>query len=131
MSTSPSWSCNIVLQLKYKYDPMFRAGEDQTKYKRWPNRNHQAFDFAIVHDEGMLKEMLERAQLALLNPSNEPALFRSNALDSMAKDELSFPLNPVRVQIIGFDLPRLFVFDLSSAITIHPDPNGQHLVALI
>lgn len=75
--------------------------------------------------------MLERAQLALLNPSSEPALFRSKALDLRAKNELAYTPNAVRVQIKGPSLPEISVFDLPGAIEVHADPDWQHLVALI
>lgn len=127
----PAWTCQVILQPKYRYDPTSKAGHDRTKYDRWPEYELPVFHFATIHDKNQLDGVLKCAQLAVLNPSQDPTYYQSADPSSSAKTQVGFSPNVIHLKLKGPELPELSFVDLPGAINVHPDPREQYLVPFV
>jgi hypothetical protein len=69
---------------------------------------------SLITDKSDVEDRIRRAQLAILNPSKEPANFLGplGEIDSGIKNEESFSSNVVSVRISGKDVDDLSFVDL-------------------
>jgi len=66
----------------------------------------------IVNDKKLVEERIRRAQRAILNPSENPAVFLSGSNEDPSHQELTFSKNCVSLDISGPDLTDLSFCDL-------------------
>jgi hypothetical protein len=83
-----------------------------------------------VHDKEALAEVLQRAQLAILNPDRDSADFLHSPLPG-TKTQVNFSPNVISLEVAEEGLPELSFFDLPGAINVHEDEREQHLVGFI
>jgi hypothetical protein len=89
--------------------------------------------FANVTNKERLEPMLRNAQLAVLNPRENPQQF-INADEAQATRQVAFSPNIVCLEIQGPGLPELSFFDLPGTINVvgeEDDPDDQGLVQRI
>jgi hypothetical protein len=122
-----AWSCSISIKEGFFFDKgsfKRRAGD--------PVVTH----FANVTNKERLEPMLRNAQLAVLNPRNDPQQFinADNDDEAQATRQVAFSPNIVCLEIKGPGLPELSFFDLPGTINVvgeEDDPNDQGLVQRI
>jgi hypothetical protein len=85
-----------------------------------PNGNNQVLEFANASDRDAVESILRRAQRAILNPSLNSDVFRSDNLsDQPDTDELTFSEDTVIVEIVGMNMDITFI-DLPGLISSVP-----------
>jgi hypothetical protein len=88
--------------------------------------------FATVTEKSELESMLRRAQLAILNPRDDPQVFVGIDLASnIPKSQVPFSPNIVSLEIQGPNLPELYFYDLPGSINVIEDDEDQQLVRWI
>lgn len=92
--------------------------------------------FANVTNKERLEPMLRNAQLAVLNPRENPQQFinADDAVEAQAMRQVAFSPNVVCLEIQGPGLPELSFFDLPGTINVvgeEDDPEDQDLVQRI
>jgi hypothetical protein len=122
-----AWNCSISIKEGFFFDKgSFKRREGA------PVVTH----FANVTDKERLEPMLRNAQLAVLNPRDNPQQFinADNADETQATRQVAFSPNIVSLEIQGPELPELSFFDLPGTINVvgeEDDPNDQGLVQRI
>lgn len=87
--------------------------------------------FVTVHDKSELETVLRRAQLAVLNPRQEPERFINADVTASHPLQVEFSPNVICLEIQGPDLPELSFYDLPGAINVIEDGQDQSLVQWI
>ena len=130
---STSWSCKVSLHYKYFYDQRSRGRKDAHKYDRWHEQEFGSFNFMTIHNKSELDFALRRAQLALLNPSEDPSLYANPRAKSgdMTSTQVGFSPNYVNLLIEAPGLPEISLYDLPGAINRHEEESEQYLVGFI
>ena len=102
------WQCQVSLRIEYDDNTQQRLSQVK-EIKFGPN----------LVDPALLEDVLQRAQLAILNPSVNPDLFVSYNLERPSHDfplgsskQLQFSKNIVCVELSGPDLTDLSFIDL-------------------
>jgi len=113
------------------HDKRARAGNDPQKYDNWHKVDLETVDFLVTHDKTQLDGILKRAQLALLNPGQNPAMYARAFPIVDGTTQVGFSPNVVSLEIEAPGLPELSLFDLPGAINRHEDENEQYLVGFI
>ena len=113
--TPHDWVCTISLVKKYVYEPDVFHYEG-TRLGPWcAMREVEVTPFITVCEKVNLKNWLQRAQLAILNPRQSPSHYKSGVL---ASQEYQVPMSPnvIRLDIHGHNVPNLGFFDLPGII---------------
>jgi hypothetical protein len=83
--------------------------------------------FTTVYEKSDLESMLRRAQLAILNPRDNPQTFVNVDLASnIPRSQVPFSPNIVCLEIQGPNLPELYFYDLPGSINVIEDDEDQH-----
>jgi hypothetical protein len=72
----------------------------------------QILHFATVHEKTDLESCLRRAQLAILNPGQDPRTFGPARKIGNAATEVPFSPNIISLEIAAPGLPNLSFYDL-------------------
>lgn len=116
--SSDSWTCNVFLDRKYTYH---KGNKITTRNPFGPwvaYDSDRAFSelFATLNDPQQLELVLRRAQMALLNPCNDPKYYYSCAEEEIQDYaqcmEVRFSLNIVRIEIHSDDVRQVSLYDL-------------------
>ena len=114
-----AWRCSINIQQEYYYhtdgpnDPgRFRKRDGPTVVSH----------FFTVNNKSELEPMLRKAQLAILNPRDDPQKFLSIDLTSASLPrQVPFSPNVISLEIQGPNLPELYFYDLPGSINVIED----------
>ncbi|KAI9726746.1 MAG: hypothetical protein M1828_000602 [Chrysothrix sp. TS-e1954] len=111
-----NWSCNVELVSIYSYSP---DGEGDLEIDIGPWRRNGDNDTDICHFKELKKkrdlpDILTRAQLALLNPAKNPAVFLQK--NCPQEHQVDFSPNLIRLTILAAELPNLSLYDLPGVI---------------
>jgi hypothetical protein len=88
--------------------------------------------FATVTEKSELEVMLRKAQLAILNPRNDPQTYVGIDLASAdLSRQVAFSPNVVCLEIQGPNLPELYFYDLPGSINVIEDNEDPGLVGMI
>jgi hypothetical protein len=134
------WSCTVKLITGYQYDPT--AHESETPdYRFWRKMPEEKRDiFAQVTNPDDLEAILQRAQLAILNPGDPWQTYSSIDVDSMLGTNASLQTAPYQVEfspnIISLDIeaPGLYnlsFIDLPGVINQTANDQDQYLTKLV
>lgn len=126
------WSCTVSLQLEYTFDPLRRQGP----FPNWvENQIPSSRPFKTIDDKSELEEVLEWAQIALLNPSTDHEAFIPGSREQMTRKGRNdystvaqFSPNIVAVEIRGPGLPALSFYDLPGLFQAAENAQQQFLV---
>lgn len=130
------WSCSVFLSRGYWYDPSKRltAGTKRSDtLGPWvPFDGQEAELFLTLTDKRMVKETIEWAQRAILNPSTDPQNFvpGKNA-NTSGTVQVKFSPNVVRLDIAGPNYPALSFYDLPGVISQAEQDDETYLVQLV
>ena len=109
------WTCKLTVVRKYRY-----AGGavnlDVSRLGPWFIIDvPELFHFAKITDKSLLPFWLRRAQLAILNPQEDPEKFRGR---NTPQDVAQVPFSPnfIRLEISGPGTPNLSFYDLPGVI---------------
>lgn len=146
ITTSPAdiWSCKVSLQLNYSYDAR-RTRIDARSVKKgdplppWTHQELQVAEFMEFKDKALLEEAVQWAQLALLNPHEDPAAFIPNeghrALNGFDHEKeiaiAKFSPNLIAIEISGPNLPSLSLYDLPGMFNFTSETEDQYLSNVI
>ena len=113
--STTAWQCKITLVKKYTYST---GMEDFDRPHLGPWFDMQVPEltpFAEVEEKSELASWLRRAQLAVLNPQDDPEKFRTGFYTS---DSTRVPFSPnfIRLHISGPGTPNLSFYDLPGVI---------------
>ncbi|KIO22290.1 hypothetical protein M407DRAFT_216692, partial [Tulasnella calospora MUT 4182] len=103
LQQAPTWSCQVVL--RFQFDA---SGKLRTEMREVPFGS-------VILDKDEVTDRLERAQLAILNPSTRPESLLSGE-DEPTSDTLTFSANCVCVRVAGPNVPDLYFYDLPGAL---------------
>lgn len=122
-----AWSCSISIHEDFYYHT-----RDPNKLGKFTARDGPAVisHFVTVTAKGDLEPMLRRAQMAILNPREDPQRFVNidNASLAAMKRQVPFSPNVVSLEIQGPKLPELYFYDLPGSINVIEDEEDQGLV---
>ncbi|KAI9773011.1 MAG: hypothetical protein M1835_006215 [Candelina submexicana] len=143
---SPHWSCKVILHKKYVYsggqDVPHSVQSQSTSVEPFGRMQNQALGpwleyepedtlFAVIDKKDELESALFWAQLATLNPGNNPELYKPGCNENTSPSfQVKFSPNVVRLDIAGPGLPNLSFFDLPGVINA-ADSKERYLVDLV
>ncbi|QIX01543.1 hypothetical protein AMS68_007060 [Peltaster fructicola] len=119
------WECDVSLQHRYTYEPHLDG-----PLAPWVEQRQETTHFATVTEKSQLGEILRRAQLALLNPRNDPQRYATVTLEN-EQTLVGFSPNLVCLSIKGPELPEFAFYDLPGSINVVDDESQQHLVRFV
>ncbi|SMQ46043.1 unnamed protein product [Zymoseptoria tritici ST99CH_3D7] len=124
-----AWTAKISLHRSYVFAPSSRG-----KYAKWAELGQlEVVPFATIFDKDHLEVALRRAQLALLNPKQDPESFSN--LDSAKipghELQIGFSPNVISLEIAALGLPELSFYDLPGAINTTPSEKDSYLVVFV
>lgn len=125
--SSAQWAASISIKQSYYFNP--RQGRSQWYIRDGAIVTH----FATVTEKQELDIMLRRAQIAVLNPKDNPRIFDNIDLHSAAGTprQVAFSPNVICLEIQGPDLPELSFYDLPGSINVIEDDEDPGLVSMI
>jgi len=124
-----TWLCSISIQQEYYFHT-----DGPNDLGRFRKREGQAdpMHFYTVTKKSELEEMLRKAQLAILNPRDDPQKFVSIDLASESLPrQVPFSPNVISLEIQGPNLPELYFYDLPGSINVIEDGEDSGLVRMI
>ena len=143
-SVDGSWSCVVSLQESYYHQPDHRRNLIPTKnqpFPPWKENVEQTLNlrpFKTIYKKDELDEIMQWAQLALLNPNQDYRSFipgsGSFAQRGMKvflaehKNEADFSPNVVAIDISGPELPALSFFDLPGIFVSAKNKDEHYLI---
>lgn len=117
------WACSISIR-----EPFFLGNNGRFA----PRGEIIVTHFATVTDKDELEPMLRKAQLAVLNPRNNPQTYVTMDLNSTPMSrQVGFSPNIVSLEIQSPHLPELSFYDLPGSINVIEDGEDPSLVKLI
>ncbi|KAI1744163.1 P-loop containing nucleoside triphosphate hydrolase protein [Xylaria scruposa] len=148
-SKDSHWSCTVSLQQEYYYDPPANRAikqTDITKRKQFPPWEPKPAVETIIfktiyeNDPTVIGEILRWAQIATLNPSQDPQQFVPG-LGNYAKEtplevakqstEARFSPNTVCLEMRGPGYPDLSFYDLPGLFQVAEDKGDDYLVDVV
>ncbi|KAI0548803.1 P-loop containing nucleoside triphosphate hydrolase protein [Xylaria curta] len=148
-SKDSHWSCTVSLQQEYYYDPPANRAikqTDVTKRKQFPPWEPKlavetvVFKTIYENDPTVIGEILRWAQIATLNPSQDPQQFVPR-LGNYAKEttlevakqstEARFSPNTVCLEMRGPGYPDLSFYDLPGLFQVAEDKGDDYLVDVV
>jgi GTP-binding protein EngB required for normal cell division len=135
-SDAATWGCAVSLQLSYDFQPGRRAG---LEFQNWtPADEVSTIPFKTIYNKAELEDVLKWAQIALLNPREDPRCFvpgtdqhKQRAQDQENHiDQAKFSPNVITVDISGPGLPSLSFFDLPGLFSVAENAEQQYLVGV-
>ena len=141
-SHNAHWSCQVFLHMKYMYlGNIGGRGAGKSGFKEgatrvrplgpWEEQDSEDLAFAHVTRKDEVVEVLERAQLAILNPSSSHEKYRPGNPLLDRDHQVKFSLNVIRLDISGPALPNLSFFDLPGVINVPENPDELYLIDLV
>lgn len=132
------WSCKVSLYKKYVYNSTtMRSARSLGATKQrplgpWTAQDPETFPFFEARTKSEVPGIIERAQLAILNPHVEYEDYLPNALtDPPSKCQVKFSPNVIRLKISGPGLPNLAFHDLPGVINVSDNAEEEYLVQLV
>jgi GTP-binding protein EngB required for normal cell division len=113
-SATGTWTCEISIKNQDNHDGNLEEQDDANK--------PQILHFATTTNTKELEDILRRAQLAILNPGDDPKDYVSKALDEIPDPAEDFSKNVICLDIKGPDLPELMFYDLPGCINVYDMP---------
>lgn len=132
---SEPWKCTVSLVLKYNYFGKNVPEDDEDAFipgdfHPWViSRQPTTVPFRMVHDKKDLCEVIQRAQIAILHPSDEPTKYVKGRMPKTY--EVGFSPNYITLDITGPGLPSLSFYDLPGVIAHAEKPEDEYLVGLV
>lgn len=138
------WSCTVSLVQKFVYDGSLgkkavlgkaASRAEGATFQRplgpWnPTDYPEDLPFAFITSKAEVIDALERAQLAILNPSSSYEKYRPG--NPVARTtQVKFSPNIIRLDISGPGLPNLSFYDLPGVINVSEVPEEAYLVDLV
>jgi Dynamin family/Dynamin central region len=129
------WSAEVKLHRKWERNTSGPRANADGEFSGWSESqvSGSLVHFCNVSNRHELEHAIRLAQLANLNPTDDPKRFlamtpaKAEAQSSIA--QLQFSPNPVVVEIKGEDVPNLSFVDLPGIIS--QSDAGYHLVSLV
>ncbi|KAG8976719.1 hypothetical protein FRB90_009037, partial [Tulasnella sp. 427] len=118
LQQASSWSCQVVL--RFQFDA---AGKQLAEMR-------EIRFGSVIFDKDEVTERLERAQLAILNPSIKSDSFLNEDVQS-TPDSLTFSANCVCVRVAGPNVPDLYFYDLPGVIANVSDGGQEGDIELV
>ncbi|KAF2097762.1 hypothetical protein NA57DRAFT_40341 [Rhizodiscina lignyota] len=129
---SEPWRCTVTLVYKYAWydieDP-YPSDKAQQPFHPWTESDTSTTHFATLTNKDDLKDVLERAQIAILHPSQNPTKYLKGR--KPVKTEVEFSPNYISLQIQGPNLPNLSFYDLPGIINQTEHGDKEYLVDIV
>ena len=137
-SRDGTWSCTVSLHEYYSYSHDGRRNVTKTQpFPPWTEKPQglEVRPFAKISEKRQLEDVLRCAQVALLNPSQEPKSFvpgtgvsASKALGLGFQNEADFSPNLIAIEISGPGLAALSLYDLPGIFVSSASPEQKYLI---
>lgn len=137
------WTCKIFLHKKYFYQGNSKTkapgknglkSEGATRARPlgpWAEQDAEDLPFAHIRSKEELLDVLERAQLATLNPGSSFESYKPGTPLLSRTHQVKFSPNIIRLDIAGPGLPNLSFYDLPGVINVSEVPDEAYLVDLV
>lgn len=130
------WTCQISLCYNYMYDGQRKVKKLPRKSQPlgpWIEQDQVKVDFITLTDRDKVQEALRCAQLAILNPKDDPETYKPGRIrDINAKDtQVKFSPNVIRLDISAPGFPNLSFYDLPGVISQGEFEEERYLVTLV
>ncbi|KAL4873018.1 hypothetical protein BDV12DRAFT_209663 [Aspergillus spectabilis] len=127
------WRCHVYLSRRYMFD-----GSKKIKPKKseplgpWYPQEQEDEHFITISDKGRVEEVIQWAQIAILNPSNPTANYIPGKNgDTDPHVQVKFSPNIVRLDIRAPGFPSLSFYDLPGVINQAELDDERYLVPLV
>ena len=136
------WSCDVFLNKKYIYQGnlgVSRSGKSTAKVEGatktrplgpWLEQDSEDLHFASLTEKSEVVDVLERAQLATLNPGSSYEKYKPGN-HILREHQVKFSPNVIRLDISGPRLPNLSFYDLPGIINVTDISEEAYLVDLV
>ena len=144
--TNQAWSCKVTIQQKYIYTGQqgtSKASKNIAKIEGatrsrplgpWlQQQSSEDFLFATIDNVSEVEDVLYLAQMAVLNPRENPLKYASarGKPKPPLSNQVKFSPNVIRLDICGDGLPNLSFTDLPGVINVSDVPEEAYLVDLV
>ena len=130
-----SWKCDVHLHKQYVYEGVKfqKIGASRNRpLGPWTEQHAEDEHFATVASKEEVGQILHWAQLATLNPSTAPDLYKPGPNRRVDESlQVKFSPNVVRVRISGPGLPNLAFYDLPGVINVAESDQEGYLIKLV
>ena len=126
------WRCELYLVKNYYFDGTKTAASKDRPYGPWIPQGQENYLFATTNSKDDLRDLIARAQLAILNPSMNPAQYLHQAPSDRANHrQVKFSPNVIRLDIFSTEVSELSLFDLPGVITVPETDDERYLVGIV
>lgn len=121
-----SWHCDVSLVQKYSYSPEW----PDEPLSPWVETDQHITLFKTLDKKDDLEDTIRRAQLATLNPKDNPLNYARGAIKSNVPTQAAFSPNIISLEIAAPGLPNLSFYDLPGVISQSQDGSKDtvHLI---
>ena len=137
---SEQWSCKVSIHKKYMYTT--KPGKNIAKVDGptrsrplgpWMQQEPEDIHFATITSVSEVENVLFLAQLAVLNPRDNPSKYAYAQGKPRPHEsyDVKFSPNIIRLDICGCGLPNLSFTDLPGVINVSDVPEETYLVDLV
>ena len=132
-TTEQHWSCEVFLQKKYIYQADFcsRRRSSYQPFSPWIEHGHEDLHFASLTHPVHIVDALERAQLAILNPSSAYKKYKPGNPLVERGCQVQFSPNVIRLDVCGPGLSSSSFYDLPGVIKSTEDSEEADFIPLI
>ena len=143
-SETDQWNCEVYLHKKYIYQGSLGTGRGAGKHNAkpegatrnrplgpWIEQDSEDLPFASITDKDKIVDVIERAQLATLNPGSSYEKYKPGNPILKGNHQVKFSPNVVRLDISGPGLPNLSFYDLPGVINVTDITEETYLVDLV
>ncbi|KKY20906.1 putative dynamin family protein [Phaeomoniella chlamydospora] len=132
-TTGKRWHCNIYLMRKFYYDGSAKHKASKNRpFGPWmPQKEVEELPFASTGSHRELRELISKAQLAILNPTEDPRMYKAVTAVHTQNLQVKFSPNVIRLDIFSDEVGDLSLFDLPGVISVPENEEERYLVGLV
>ena len=130
---SGNWYCEMYLMKSYYYDGSKQKSNKSRPFGPWVPQQMEEISFTKTNRQAALCDLIARAQVAILNPTEDPNKFLQRDFDPTLprKIQAKFSPNVVRLDIFSSEVADLSLFDLPGVISVPESEDERYLVDLV
>ncbi|KAK7564001.1 P-loop containing nucleoside triphosphate hydrolase protein [Phyllosticta citricarpa] len=125
------WRCDVSIRHEFAYDcTPLQPGDGSLPFYPWHPDETTTMRFKTVFNKNDLREVIRRAQLAILNPRSNPAEYARTDILPSEEIQTEFSPNLVCLDISAPGLPNLSFYDLPGVIA-QAESDNPYLTSMV
>lgn len=123
----------MYLMKSYYYDGSKQKSNKSRPFGPWVRQEIEEIPFARTNEGTALRDMIARAQVAILNPGEDHKRFLDKSFDPELprSSQAKFSPNVIRLDIFSSEVADLSLFDLPGVISVPESEDERYLVDLV